>query len=179
MWSTKKKLNVDCSIHWTPNCEYGRWMVRQLNGDKGCSWPNQKESLYMTLAYMIEGQTYKHTDRQTDRRSSSRFSAYLFFQRACQTVEKHLMQTENVSECYFLTSSALGLFSFCLHEKGKLSSIQCPQCFQRGLEVRALLCYLYLSTTFSLSLSPCRLFQQCLMEKRWWLKYEKDIGAGG
>lgn len=63
------------------------------------------------------------TDRKTDRRSSSRFSAYLFFQRACQTVEKHLMQTEKVSECYFLTSSALGLFSFCLHGKSKLSSI--------------------------------------------------------
>lgn len=42
--------------------------------------------------------TNTQTRRQTDRRSSSRFSAYLFFQRACQTVEKHLMQTEKVSE---------------------------------------------------------------------------------
>lgn len=56
-------------------------------------------------------------------KSSGRFSAYLFFQRACQTVEKHLMQPEKVSECYFLTSSVLGLFSFCLHGKSKLSSI--------------------------------------------------------
>lgn len=82
----------------------------------------REKSLYMTLAHMIDWQTY----RCTDRRSSGRFSAYLFFQRACQTVEKHLMQPEKVSECYFLTSSVLGLFSFCLHGKSKLSSIWRP-----------------------------------------------------
>lgn len=36
--------------------------------------------------------------------------------------------------------------------------------------VRALLCYLSLSPTSFLS--PCQLFQQCLMEKRRWLKVQ-------
>lgn len=83
-------------------------MFRQLNGDQCCIWSFHKASLYMTLA---------QTDRQTDRRSSSRFSAYLFFQRAFQTVEKHLMQTDKGSECCFLTSSALVSFYFVFRER--------------------------------------------------------------
>lgn len=100
---------------------------------------------------------------QTDGRSSSRFSAYLFFQRACQTVEKHFMQTEKVSECHVLAS--LVCFHFVSLEKVNFRVYNAHSVTR---EDEALPCYLCLSPSFFLS--PCRLIQQCLMEKRWWLK---------
>lgn len=138
----------------------GSWMEISAAGGQ------TKRSLYIWLWH--KWQTYRHTDRQKDRRSSSRFSAYLFFQRACQTVEKHLMQTEKVSECYFLTSSALGLFSFCLRGKSKLSSIWRPKVWpERPWGQGTAVLLIPLTHFLSLSLSLCWLSQQCLMEKRW------------
>lgn len=97
VWPTEKKLYVNCNTNWNPNlwevdgqaAEW--WSVLQLAKLRGVSICDS--SIY-------DRQTDRQTNIQTDRRSSSRFSAYLFFQRACQTVEKQLMQTEKVSECF-------------------------------------------------------------------------------
>lgn len=146
-----------------------------------CSWSNQGDvSIYDSGSCGRLRQTGVQTDWRTDRRSSSRFSAYLFFQRACQAAEELLMQTEKASGRYFLILLFFFLFSFCLQRRSKRSSIRRPKEWpeRSGGQGTAGLRLSPPRTSFlSPSLPPCQLLQDRLMEKRWWLKNKEAGGA--
>lgn len=87
-----------------------------------CSWSNQGGvSIYDSGSCGRLRQTGVQTDWRTDRRSSSRFSAYLFFQRACQAAEKLLMQTEKASGRYCLILLSFFFFFFHLISKEEVN----------------------------------------------------------